>query len=98
MASGKVRRHLCWWPLIFILVKFLLFCVKFGESNGEKAEFPGQKGLLFTLADSNFCEMGLIGINYRFNCFYVGILCQVLFSKLYILTSAHLQMLLLATA
>ena len=32
------------------------------------------------------------------NCFYVGILCQVLFSKLYILTSAHLQMLLLATA
>jgi hypothetical protein len=31
-------------------------------------------------------------------CFYVGILCQAFFSKLYILTSAHLQMLLLATA
>ncbi|MBW2431627.1 MAG: hypothetical protein JRF56_21940 [Deltaproteobacteria bacterium] len=29
--------------------------------------------------------------------FYVGTLCQALFSKFYILTSAHLQMLLLAT-
>jgi hypothetical protein len=32
------------------------------------------------------------------SCFYVGILCQAFFSKLYILTSAQLQMLLLATA
>ena len=30
-------------------------------------------------------------------CFYVGTLCQALFSKLYILISAYLQMLLLAT-
>ena len=75
MAPGKSRGHLCWGPLIFNLVKLLLFCIKFGESNGEKVEFPSQKGLLFTLADSNFCEMGLIGINYRFNCYFDLIQC-----------------------